>query len=139
MLDILNIVPSRRVLAHYVFSASLLPAAIPGPDPREIVRKSSIVDAENDRRAQEYTMVEKSTERIFDSSGKVKTSSSKTYDILNIDGVRYHRQIENNGKPLSPDEARKAQEKLDRTLAEHKNRTEAQRRQYLAEQQKRRT
>lgn len=84
-------------------------------------------------------MVEKSTERIFDSSGKIKTSSSKTYDILNIDGVRYHRQIEADGKPLSPGEARKAQEKIDRKIAERKNETEAQRRQHLAEQEKRRT
>jgi hypothetical protein len=120
-------------------SASLLRAASPAPDPREIVRKSSVVDAENDRRAQEYTMVEKSTERIFDSSGKIKTTSSKTYDILSIDGIRYHRQIENDGKPLSPDEARKAQEKIDRKIADRKNETEAQRQQHLTEQEKRRT
>jgi hypothetical protein len=114
----------------------LLPAA--GPDAREIIRKSAVVDAENDRRAQEYTMVEKTTERVFDSSGKVKTANSQTSDILNLGGFRYHRQIEKDGKPLSPEEDRKAREELDRKIAERKNQTDAQRQRDLAEHQKRR-
>jgi hypothetical protein len=129
-------VVSRSVSAYLVFSPLLLAA---NPDPREIIRKLSVVDAENDRRAQEYTMVEKRTDRVFDSSGRVKTASSKTFDILNIDGIRYHRQTEKDGKPLPSDEARKAQETIDRKIAERKNETEAQRHQHITEQEKRRT
>ena len=84
-------------------------------------------------------MVEKSTERTFETSGQVKTTSSKTYDIFNIDGVRYRHQTEKDGKPLPPYEARKAKEALDLKIAERKKETETQRRQHIADQEKRRT
>jgi len=83
-------------------------------------------------------MAEKSVEKVLDSSGRVKSSSSKTKDIFFIHGDRYSRLIERDGKPLSAEEEKKEKERFEKRLAERNRETEAQRNKRLAEREKRR-
>ena len=53
-------------------------------DPREIIRKAVSVDNDYNKRAQDYTMAQKSVERVLDSSGRIKSASSKTKDIFSF-------------------------------------------------------
>ena len=105
-------------------------------DAREIVRGSIAVDNGYTRRAQEYTMAQRSTEKVFGSDGQVKSTSSKTKDIVFIHGDRYSRLTERDGKPLSAKEEKSEREKLEKPLAERRNETEAQRNARLAQREK---
>jgi hypothetical protein len=70
-------------------------------------------------------MVQKSVESVLDSSGKVKSTSSKTRDILYIRGERYTRLLERDGKALSAEEQKKEEEKLRKRTAERQAESEA--------------
>jgi len=105
-------------------------------DPLEIIRKSVSVDNDYNKRAQDYTLTQKSVEKNIDSDGKVKSTSSKTKDIFFIDGDRYSRLIERDGKPLSPDEEKRERERFEKRLAAGK--AEAHRGNRAAEREKRR-
>jgi hypothetical protein len=104
-------------------------------DPREIIRKSVRVDNDVNRRAQDYTMVQKSVETVLDASGKIKSTSSKTRDVLFIRGERYTRLIERDGKALSPGEQKTEEEKLRKRTAERAAESEADYNKRLAAQE----
>ena len=90
---------------RYLFPACcVFISIVRAQDPREIVRKSVSVDNDYNKRAQDYTMAEKSVGNVLGSSGRVKSASSNTRDIFFIHGDRYSRLIERDGKPLLPDE-----------------------------------
>ena len=107
-------------------------------DAREIVRKSVELDQVNWLRMKDYTWVARSTERHFDSNGKVKSEERKAWETIILDGEPYRRMLERNGQPLPPDELRKQQEKLDRNVArmQHETAGEKQRRQAEYEKQR---
>jgi hypothetical protein len=107
-------------------------------DPREIVRKSVSIDNDYNKRAEDYTMAQKTVEKVLGSDGRVKSTSSKTKDIFFIRGERYNRLIEKDGKPLPPGEEKKEREQFEKRLAERNREPEAQLKKRLAEREKRR-
>jgi hypothetical protein len=107
-------------------------------DPREIIRKAVRADDHYNKRAEDYTMVAKSVEKVLDSGGKVKSITSKTRDIFYIRGERYTRLTERDGEPLSPAEEKKEREKFEKRIAERDRETDAQRASRLAEREKHR-
>lgn len=126
-------------VTRYLFPACcVFISIVRAQDPREIVRKSVSVDNDYNKRAQDYTMAQKSVEKVFDSDGRVKSTSSKTKDIFFIHGDRYSRLIERDGKPLSTEEEKKEREKFEKRLAGRDRETESQRNKRLAEREKRR-
>ncbi len=94
------------------FALPLLLAA--QPNAQEIVKKSIQVDNLNAERARNYTMTQRTIERTLDSSGKVKDTETKTVDVLMIRGEPYRKLVAKNDKPLSPDDQRKEEEKMQR-------------------------
>ncbi len=56
----------------------------------------------------------------LDSKGSVKKASSTDSESLTIDGVRVDRDVARNGKPLTADEARKENERIDKTVAKER-------------------
>src|ERR1700693_6427846 len=83
-------------------------------DVREIVRKSVELDQANWLRMRDYTWVARNTERHLDSRGKTKSVETEAWETLILYGEPHRRIIERNGKPLSPDEPRKQQEKVEK-------------------------
>ena len=126
-------------VANYLFLACLaFPCIASAQDPREIVRKSVSVDNDYNKRVQDYTMAQKSVARVIDSDGLVKSFTSKVRDVFFINGDRYYRLIERDGKPLSAEENKKERETFDKRLAGRDRETEIQRNKRLAEREKRR-
>jgi hypothetical protein len=107
-------------------------------DAREIVRKSVELDQANWLRMKDYTWITRSTERRFDSSGKVKSEEKNAWDTVMLDGQPYRRMLERNGRPLSPAEQRKQQDKLDQSAARLAHETPERKRQRLADYDRRR-
>ncbi len=80
----------------------------------------------------DYTWQAHSVEKHLDSHGRVQSTKRETWETLILDGQPYRRMLERDGKPLSPEEQRDEQKKLDRetrkliseTPAEKRRRTE---------------
>lgn len=119
-----------------VFLAVVLPVL--AQDPAEIVRKSLDREIDHQRKLANYTWETVSVERELEKNGKVKKTEVKVHENLNIDGTSYRRLIEENGKPLSAEKARKEQEKMDKEIAKRKNETESQRKKRLNDERKER-
>ena len=85
----------------------------PGPDAREIVRKSVELDQINWQRRADYTWVMKSRERHFDSQHRVSSEHEQAWETIVLDGQPFERAIERDDHPLKPAEQKKEQEKLD--------------------------
>jgi hypothetical protein len=92
-------------------------AALHAQDAREIVRKSVELDQANWLRMQDYTWMARSTERHFDSDGKIKSVDASAWETVMLDGEPYRRMLERNGQPLPPAEQKKQQDKLDKSVA----------------------
>ena len=83
-------------------------------------------------------MAQKSVEKVIDSDGRVKSSSSKTADIFFIHGDRYRRLIERDGKPLSAEEEKKEREKFEKRLARRGRESDTERDKRVSERETRR-
>ena len=125
-------------LTALVAAAAAFSTVVFAQDAREIVRKSVELDQTNWLRMKDYTWVARSTERHFDSNGKVKSEESRAWETIILDGEPYRRMLEHNGKPLPSDESRRQQEKLDKNVARLQHETAEQKQRRLAEYEKQR-
>ncbi|HYP14752.1 MAG TPA: hypothetical protein VEQ63_12565 [Bryobacteraceae bacterium] len=102
-------------MARYLLAILTAAAACPAEAPvaADIVNRALSADRTNFERIRNYTMVENRLEQQLDGSGNVKSSKRNTYDILFIEGKRYDRRIARDGKPLSAEDDRKEQKKLE--------------------------
>jgi hypothetical protein len=107
-------------------------------DAREIVRKSVELDQANWRTMKNYTWTAKETERHLDSNGAVKSQDSSRWETVILYGEPFRRMLERHGKPLSPDDQKKEQEKLDSKAAKFERETPDDRAHRVAKQEKER-
>lgn len=105
----------------------LIPVALALPllaqDPLEIIRKSLQRDTQNFELSKNYTYLARQEERELDSSGKVKSAESQTFDISMLGGRRYEKLVAENDKPLSPKQEKREQDKMDRELEKREKET----------------
>jgi len=101
-----------RTALAIIFAAAACAEAPTAPDLREIVRRSVSHHQMNWAVKRQYTCVERTTEKEFDSSGKLKSNEAKVYDVSILYDEPYERLIEKNGKPLSGKDDQKERDKL---------------------------
>src|SRR5450432_1010370 len=122
-----------------LFEAALFSGlALCAQDAREIVRKSVERDQANWLRMKDYTWMARETERRLDSKGNPKSVEGRAWETLVLYGEPHRRILERDGKPLSPDERRKQQEKLDKAVAKLERETPGQRQHRVAQFEKER-
>jgi hypothetical protein len=102
-------------------------------DPREIVRRSVELDRKNTEISRNYTYLERQDEREVDGSGKVKNVELRTYDVTKLEGSPYRRLVAINDKPLSPQDQKKEEEKLRKSIEDRKKETPEARERRIAE------
>src|SRR5512146_584836 len=116
-----------------------LGAAVAWPqDAREIVRRSIAQDQLDWTRMQDYTWQARSVEKHLDSRGNVQSVKREKWETLILDGEPYRRTLEKDGRPLSPQEERSQQKKLDDAARTLSSQSPAERQRRLADAQKRR-
>ncbi len=119
--------------------SNLLFAADPEPrDPGEILRRCVQLDQSNWLRMKDYTWTARETTRHLDSRGKLKSTDSETWETVILFGRPYRKMLARNNVPVTEDQKRKGQEKLDRTVAELERETPQQRETRIAAYQKER-
>lgn len=94
-------------------------------DAKEIIQRSVQRDILNFERLKDYTYVERDEERSYDKDAKLKKTEQQTYEVLIVGGHDYEKLIERDDKPLSPKEAAKEQEKMDKEIEQRKRESAA--------------
>ena len=125
-------------LLRYGLAALALVTAANAQDPYELVRKSISQDQLDWVRMKDYTWQARSTEKRLDSHGKVQSTKREAWETLMLNGEPYRRTLERDGKPLTADEQRSEQKKLDRESHKLASETPAQRQKRMDELEKRR-
>jgi hypothetical protein len=105
---------------------------------RELLRKVAEKDLENDKRLRDYTYIERDEEHTLDGGGKVKKVESTTSEVLVIYGEQVERKIAKDDKPLSANEAKKEEERIQKITDKRKNESESERRKRLEKEEKER-
>jgi hypothetical protein len=107
-------------------------------DAREIVRRSIAQDQLDWVRMKDYTWRAQSLEKHLDSHGKVQSVKREEWETLVLDGEPYRRTLKKDGRPLTPEEQRSEQKKLDDTARKLSSESPEARQRHLAEAEKHR-
>ncbi|MCX6622825.1 MAG: hypothetical protein NTY38_17520 [Acidobacteria bacterium] len=116
-----------------IFALLLAWVAIAAEDPRDMIRKSVSPARSNWEQAKNYTYVERVHFRELDDDGTVKRTRKRAHEVMTLYGQGYRKLVERDEKPLSPEEARAEEEKLNRTAAERRSETPEKRQKRAAE------
>jgi hypothetical protein len=86
-----------------------------------------LLDSERNQKAAEaaskdYTYHVHTEQQELDHNGNIKKTITTDSESLTIDGVRIDRIVARNGKPLTPDEAQKENDRIDKEIAKAKAR-----------------
>jgi hypothetical protein len=108
-------------------------------DPREIVRRSvAAEEAADEKLADSYAYLERVETRQLAGDGSVKSVSSKTHEVMVIEGSLYRRLVTRDDEPLSIEEQRDQEEGLRKTIESRRDESASERAKRLEEYEKRR-
>src|ERR1700733_6122555 len=79
---------------------------------RAPIRKAADNDMENDKKLRNYTYIERDEQHKLDGSGDVKSTETKTFDVMEIYGEQVQKLTAKDDKPLSDKEAQKEDESV---------------------------
>jgi hypothetical protein len=103
---------------------------------RALVRQVADKDIENDKKQNDYTYIQREEEHKLDGKGEVKSSESKTEEIMVLYGEQVQRLIAKDDKPLSEKDAAKEEERIRKLTDKRKNETEEQRKKRMETEEK---
>ena len=135
---------TRRTLAVFLYLAAIARCAYGMQDTlteaqiRDLIRNSADKDVENNKRRQDYTYIRRDEERKLDNKGKVKSTESKTYEIMILAGEHAEKLIAMDDKPLSEKDAKKEDEKIQKLVSKGEKESENDRKKRLAKAEKER-
>jgi hypothetical protein len=117
----------------------LLPDAsgtVPQEQIRELLRYAQEKEFENEKRLRDYTYIEREEEHRLDGNGRVKKVEIRTLEALEIYGEPVERLIAKDDKPLSDEEAKKEDEKIQKVIDKRRNESERDRRKRVEKEEK---
>ena len=103
---------------------------------RQLIRQVAEKDQENDKKQRDYLYVERDEERTLDRKGHVKSTEIKTYEVMDLYGDQVQRLIAKDDKPLSDQDARKEEKKIQHLMEKRKNESEKDRAKRQEKEQK---
>jgi hypothetical protein len=103
---------------------------------RELIRKAAEKDIENDKKQRDYTYIQREEEHKLDGKDQVKSTETRTYEIMVLYEEAVRKLIAKDDQPLSENDARKEDEKIQKIIEKRKGETEEQRKKRLQKQEK---
>ena len=103
---------------------------------RDLIRQVADKDIENDKKQKDYTYLERDEEHKLDGKGQVKSSESKTHEIMVLYGEQVERLIAKDDKPLSEKEVAKEEERIRKLTDKRRSETEEQRKKRMEAEEK---
>ncbi len=120
-------VPARNVTATPELSQDQI---------RDLIREAAEKDIQNDKKQRDYTYLQREEEHRLDGKDQVKSSESKTYEIMVLYEEPVRKLIAKDDKPLSEGDARKEDDKIQKIIEKRKKESEDDRRKRLEKQNK---
>ena len=111
---------------------------VPPEQFRQLLRRAEEKDLENQKQLRDYTFIEREEDHKLDGRGGVKKTESRTSEVLEIYGEQVERLTAKDDKPLSPDEAKKEDDKIQKIIDKRKDESEDDRRKRLQKEEKNR-
>lgn len=109
---------------------------VPQEQIRELLRRVAEKDLENEKRVRDYTYVEREEEHRLDGKGGVKKVESRTFEVMVIYGEQVERRIAKDDQPLSAEDAKKEEAKIQKIIDKRKDESESDRRKRLEKEEK---
>ena len=103
-------------------SQEAAPERSPVPDAAALLREVEANQKRLESLKQNYTYHVHTEQQELDKQGNVKKTETEDAESLTINGVRVNRVVARNGKPLTPEELQKENERLDKDVAKAKER-----------------
>ena len=72
---------------------------------RDLIRQVADRDIENDKKQRDYTYIQREEEHKLDDKGQVKSSESRTYEIMVLYEEQVRKLVAKNDKPLGESDA----------------------------------
>jgi hypothetical protein len=91
---------------------------------KDLFRKVADADLRNDKKQHDYTYTEREEEHKLDGKGLLKSTESKTYEVMELYGSEVHRLVARDDHVLSGDAARKEEERIQKLVARRANEDE---------------
>ena len=104
---------SLACVAPATFGASE-PAAL--PDAATMLREVEAHQKQLDKMRENYTFRAVQTTRQLDSSGNTKKVETEEHEVFFVNGHRVQKLVRKDGKDLSPDQARKEQDRVNKEV-----------------------
>ncbi len=89
-----------------------------------LIARVTEADIVNNVKQANYTYTQNQVEERLDGKGQVKSSETKTMEVLVVAGEQVERLVARDGKPLSERDAAKEEEKIQKVIDKHKNESE---------------
>lgn len=105
---------------------------------RQLIRVVTDNYRANYKKERDYTYTDHEVENKLDSKGGIKSSESKTYEVMELYGEPVERLIAKDDNPLSEKDAAKEEEKIQKLADKRKNESEEERVKRRAEEEKQR-
>ena len=109
---------------------------VPAEQIRELLRRAEEKDLENAKRQRDYTYLERVERHRLDGHGGIDKTETWTSEVLEIYGEPVVRRTSKDDKPLSADEAKNEDEKIQKIIDKRKNESEQERRKRLVREEK---
>ncbi len=103
---------------------------------RDFIREAAEKDIQNDKKQRDYTYIQREEEHKLDGNDQVKSSESKTYEIMVLYEEPIRKLVAKDDKQLSEDDARKEEEKVQKIIEKRKSESDNDRRKRLEKQNK---
>jgi hypothetical protein len=103
---------------------------------RNLIREAAEKDIENDKKQRDYTYIQREDEHKLDGKSQIKSSESRTYEIMVLYEEPVRKLIAKDDKPLSDSDAKKEDEKIQKIIEKRKNASEGDRKKRQEKQDK---
>ena len=90
--------------------------AKPLPDAATMLREVEAHQKQLDKIRENYTFHAVQTTRSLDSHGSVKKTETEEHEVFFVNGTRVEKLVRKDGKDLSPDQARKEQDRVNKEV-----------------------
>jgi hypothetical protein len=114
-------------LVVLIVTLSMAASALAQPDVATIIKRSVEASDADWQAAPQYDYFERD---------RRQDGGTKTYEVMMILGSDYQRLVAVNGKPLTPEEEAREQQKLEQVIAQRQSESEEQRAQRIAKYEK---
>lgn len=103
---------------------------------RELTRVVAQNYRENYKKLRDYTYIDREVTHKLDGKGQIKSTETKSYEIMELYGEPLARLIEKDDKPLDGKDAAKEEERIQKLADKRKNESEEEQRKRQAEKEK---